>query len=307
MGAMNQACLDPPIKRSLPAYLMGYAFLLLTPQPVLATEPPQLMIEAPHSLEPQAARLRNLNPSRFLPIMDLVGLHHPGPPIRVVLAPEQSAWAKQAPSWSSAYAMGELGMIVLLPERVLSYPYESLEQVLAHEVAHVLVARSTGGRAVPRWFDEGLAMIAAHSWTVEDRARLVWAMATEEPISLDEINARFRRDRASAQQAYVLAYAFVQDLIRQTSPRLAKNVLALVAQGLPFDEALTRLTSKTPRQLEVAFWDRQSVWTRWVPVATSSVMLWLVIVLLIFYVFRKQKKRTTAIKKQWEEEETGDP
>ena len=132
-------------------------------------------------------------------------------------------------------------------------------------------------------------------------------MATEEPISLDEINARFRRDRASAQQAYVLAYAFVQDLIRQTSPRLAKNVLALVAQGLPFDEALTRLTSKTPRQLEVAFWDRQSIWTRWVPVATSSVMLWLVIVLLIFYVFRKQKKRTTAIKKQWEEEETGDP
>ena len=64
--------------------------------------------------------------------------------------------------------LGDQGLIVLLPERVPSYPDSSLDDVLLHETAHVLVARAAGGRPLPRWFQEGMAMIAGRSWGRDD-------------------------------------------------------------------------------------------------------------------------------------------
>ena len=54
----------------------------------------------------------------------------------------------------SGYALSRESVVVLLPERILSYPHGSLEEVLRHELAHVLIARAAGQRPVPRWLNE---------------------------------------------------------------------------------------------------------------------------------------------------------
>ena len=78
-------------------------------------------------------------------VMSLVGLSEPGPPIRVLLVPEASPLAGKIPAWVAGFAEGT-GMVVLLPERTPGYPDSGLEEVLAHEVAHVL-ARHAAERA----------------------------------------------------------------------------------------------------------------------------------------------------------------
>ena len=133
-----------------PAYrAMICLLVLLSAHDLRAAEPPHLVIEAPQPLLPLAERLRGMSPLAFLPVMELVGLEHPGPPILVVLALEGSEPARLAPSWAAGYAVGRAGMVVLLPERIPSYPYGSIEAVLEHEVAHVLIARAARGRPIP--------------------------------------------------------------------------------------------------------------------------------------------------------------
>jgi hypothetical protein len=286
----------------------GFAFLialsLFLPIHVLhASELPHFTFEAPTPLRPVVARLERINPTVYRETMQMMGLVHSGSVIRVILAPEHSQWAQQAPSWASGYAYSQLGTIVLLPHRIVSYPYDSLANVLVHEVAHVLLARAAHGNLVPRWFDEGLAMVAAHAWDLEDRARLTWFMVVDNPPSLKTLNSLFQKDEGSAKQAYVLSHAFVRFLLKEFGSEFPRRLLGVIAQQVPFEEAFSQVALISLAQAETVFWTRQTVWTKWVPVATSSLALWLGIIALSLYAFKKQRQRAESLKRQWDEDD----
>ena len=278
---------------------LGFCYLV-SPQLLNAFEAPHLTFEGPDHLKPYVTRLEKMGSFNFRDTMQMVGLIHPGTPIRVILAEKGSEWARHAPAWASGYALSHRGLIVLLPERVLSYPYDSLENLLAHEVAHILIERAANGKPVPRWMDEGLAMRAAHTWEFEDQARLTWFMVTRDPLSVEELNALFHQDSASAKRAYVLSYALIRYFFKEFGTEWPRVVLANLAEGVPFETAFSLATFKSPGTAVKAFWASQTAWTTWVPVATSSAVLWLGIMALTFYVFKKQRQRAEALKRQWD-------
>ncbi|MEO1084202.1 MAG: hypothetical protein AAFY88_08160, partial [Acidobacteriota bacterium] len=152
---------------------------------------PELVFEAPPELEGKIEQLRRFDPASLAGAMALLGLTDPGPPIRVIVAPEGSEAAARAPGWAVAYAVGSAGVIVLIPNRLPTYPDDDLFQTLRHEVIHVLVARAAARRQVPRWFNEGLAMVGAHEWRMEDRGRLVLAAFRRKQATMDEVSAGF--------------------------------------------------------------------------------------------------------------------
>jgi hypothetical protein len=270
--------------------------------PSLAASP-ELLVEAPPSFEPEARRLRELDPERLASAARLVGLEEPGPPIRVILAPEGSEPARIAPPWVSGYAWSERGIVVLLPQRVPTYPDSSLEDLLGHEVAHVLVARAAGGRPMPRWFHEGVAMIAGLTWGLDDRTRLTYSLVMDQEIPLAGLNDLFAGGRGAAHRAYAVSGAFVRDLLDRHGQDSVGRILDGVAAGLPFEEAFRRATGVTLAVAESSFWRRQSFWYRWVPLLTSSVTLWLGITLLALYAIKRRRERDAALRRIWDEEE----
>ena len=282
---------------------MTTLLMMTHPRPLLGSATPQFLIEAPAPLESVAAHLQEINPASLQRIIDLMGLKHPGPPIRVVLAPNDSPPAQGTPEWMSGYALSDTSTIVLLTDRAMTYPNDSLNDVFLHEIGHILAHRAAGGQPLPRWFDEGLAMMSVRTWGIEDRTRLVWAMVSGTKVSLDDLNRFFSSDATSVRRAYVLAHAFTLDLLEHTDRDVPKRILAKVKQGLSFPEAFAQATFMTLSQAEEDFWNRQTLWNRWIPVATSSGMLWLTITLLAFWAYTKQRRRTTAIKKQWREDD----
>jgi hypothetical protein len=235
--------------------------------------------------------------------MRLTGLADPGPPIRVVLAPEGSPEAGLVPRWVVGYALGDQGLIVLLPERVPRYPDSSLDDVLLHETAHVLVARAAAGRPLPRWFQEGMAMIAGRSWGLDDRTRLTLALLVDRPVSLAALDGRFALGQAEVNRAYAVAGSFVRDLLDRYGPGVAPAILAGVARGRSFEDAFFAATGTSLAAAEDSFWNRQTFWYRWVPVLTSSVTLWLLITLLALWAIRHRRRRDAAQRRIWEEEE----
>jgi len=267
------------------------------------TEPPHLVVEPLPGAAPAGERLRAMDPAQLLPTMRLVGLTQPGPPIRVIVAPEGSGPAKLVPPWISGYALSDKGLIVVMPQRVPNYPDSSLEDLLRHEVAHVLIARASGDRPLPRWFHEGLAMIAGGSWGFDDRSRLTLALLADRPVSLAELEERFSGGQSETNRAYAIAGAFVRDLFERYGPEAAPRLLAGVSKGLTFQQAFLKATGVSLSQAETAFWSRQTFWYRWVPVLTSSITLWLLITMLALWAIRRRRTRDAAQRLIWEEED----
>lgn len=268
-----------------------------------APEPPELVFEAPAELERLAARLEGLDRRPLVDIVRLTGARAPGPAIRVVLAPEESAPARRAPPWVSGYAFGAEGVVVLLPERVPRYPHRSLEDLLWHEVAHVLVARAAGGRPVPRWFNEGVAMLAGRTWGLEDRGRALWHGLAGDPVSLAELEPLFAGERGEAARAYALSGSFVRDLIHRDGPEVVAAILGWTAMGLGFEEAVVRATGTPLAQLEAELWGRHARWDRWILFLTSSAVLWVAVTLLALWAARRRRARSARQRELWELEE----
>jgi len=283
--------------------IAGLLALTLSSSPVTPSHFPTLVLDAPEHLQGLASEFAGLPPERFGAAMRLVGLDRAGGPITVVLAPEGSPEAEAAEDWVAGYAYGALGRVVLLVDRTPRYPDGSLEELLDHEVAHVLVARAAGNRPVPRWFNEGLSMVAGHAWGFGDRSRLTLVMVTRNDLPLAELDQLFGGHRGEVARAYALAGALVRDLLSRFGPDVAARILRDVRFGLSFEDAVRRSTGRSVESLESSFWRRHAFTYRWVPILTSSFTLWTGIVVLALIAFGRRRQRDAEIRARWELEE----
>lgn len=234
--------------------------------------------------------------------MELVGLDARGPEIRVVLAPESSPFARAVPAWVSGYTDGatsDVGsVVVLLAERTPSYPDGGLEEVLAHEVAHVLIHRASGGRHVPRWFDEGLAMLAARSWRLRDETELALGVLSGPRVPLWRLDDLFQGDRRDVEHGYALSGTLVRDLLDRYGPAVPRIVLARIAHGDPFEEAMRGATGATLLDIGEAFYERQASLKRWIPILTSTAALWFAISLLAIVAGIRKRRRRVELEEE---------
>jgi hypothetical protein len=267
-----------------------------------SSDVPQLNIEAPEELAAARTRLESFETSRLRGVMQLVGLDEAGDPIRVVLAPEGSAVAQRAPLPIAGFAVAGENVIVLFPARSPSYPHDTLEGVLHHEVAHVLMARAARGAPLPLWFHEGLAVLAERTWRLEDQARLLRELMLVSRTPLDRVEALFAADPGARARAYTLAAAFVRDLMRRHGRDAPANILRRVGRGEPFERAFVQATGETLAEAEIAFWNGHRFWTTIGPFLTSQTALWMIVTLVAVYAIIRRRQQRAAQRRRWEEQ-----
>jgi hypothetical protein len=276
----------------------------LSGQPSSAVRPavPELVIEAPAELAAARARLRSFDTSRLAGVMRLLGIDDAGPPIRVVLSPETADVARQAPPSTAGFAIGEESLVVLFPSRSPTYPADTLEDVLHHEVAHVLITRASGGRPVPRWFHEGLAMAAERTWGLEDQARLLQEVSFVTPTPFSSLNSLFEQGEGARTRAYALSGAFVRDLMQQHGGAAPGMLLGRMAAGASFDSAFETVMGDSVAAEEAAFWDRHRFWSRWGPFFTTTTALWMGVTVLALIAIVRQRQKNAERRNRWTED-----
>lgn len=271
--------------------------------PLAAPAAPRLEVVAPPELEATAREVRRLGEGDLSAVLEATGVAEISPPIRVALVPEHEELARRTPEWISGMASGRDSVVVLFPARTRTYPETDLRSLLHHEVAHVLVARASRGAPVPRWFNEGVATVAARQWGLEDRARFTLAVIGRNPGSTRDLDRGFSGDRGDVIRSYALSAALVRSLRRRFGPDVTARILAAAASSRTFDEAFRHATGEPLAAVERAFFRRQVVWTAWVPFLTSTTALWMGITLLALWAIRRRRERSAALRARWEREE----
>jgi MYXO-CTERM domain-containing protein len=276
---------------------------LLTASSIGAQAPPSLFIEAPPELAAERRRIDAFDTQPLATIVRAVGLSAPGPPMRVVLGRNDDEWARQVPPWTAGFAVGSASLIVLFPSRSPAYPHDTLEDVLRHEVAHVLISRAAGGRQVPRWFHEGLAVAVERPWNLEDRMRFTSALLFGPRLGLAAIDELFAGDEGAQQRAYSLSAALVRYLIHEQGSDAPSRILREVARGQPFNSALAAVAGQPVLDLEAAFWRSQRAWTTWIPLIASSTAIWFGVIGLAALAVRRRRQRSRQLRRRWDDEE----
>ncbi len=264
---------------------------------------PQLMIEAPETLTAAAEQIQAFDLSRLSRVMAIIGLTDVGTPIRVLLVPEGTALANTTPAWVAAFADATRDLVVLLPERIGSYPYSSLETVLHHEVSHILTARATAGRRIPRWFNEGLASAAERTWSVGIRSRFAWEFVLSKRLTPTQFEGLFEGSSREIETAYVLADRLVRDLLEQYGSDTPARIFSRMSQGASFEVALYVTTGASVDGFMRTFWRRHSVWESWVSVAGHPFAQWSLITLLALTAIWRHRRKRRARRHLWEMEE----
>jgi hypothetical protein len=267
---------------------------------------PQLSIEAPQELADARARLSSFDMERLRGVMQLVGVTEAGDPIRVVLLPESYPMAQRTLPPTAGYALPAENLIVLMPARSPRYPHDTLEDVLHHEVAHVLMARAAGGRELPLWFHEGLAVIAERTWGLEDQARLVRELVLVSRTPLADVDAMFASDEGSKARAYTLAAAFVRDLIRRHGAGAPADILRRMRGGETFERAFAMTTGESVARAETVFWSRNRFWMSIGPFLTTDTALWMIVTVVALVAIIRRRQQRAARRRRWEEEESGE-
>jgi len=235
--------------------------------------------------------------------MALVGLEDAGAPIHVLLMPEEAPLAQRTPRWIDGFAVAERDTVVLLPGRVLSYPHDSLGALLRHEVTHVLLSRAAGGKELPRWFQEGVALLAARDWEMEDREKLLLGGITGVPPGTAALQRAFDGEGYSIETAYAIAGALVQELVHEHGREVVGRVASEVARGESFSSAFRAATGNGLGDFEAAFWRRFRWRYRWVPFLTSGATLWMGVTVLAMVAIARRRQRDAEIRRRWDEEE----
>jgi len=263
----------------------------------------ELNLEAPEKLHAVAEQIKQFDKSRFDQVVRLLGITDLGGPIRVVLVPEDSRIARDTPSWVAAFANPPNDLIVLFPSRIGSYPYDSLEAVLRHEVAHILSSRAAGGNRLPRWFSEGLASTVERPWDIAVRSRFIWASITSDAPNISDIEGLFSDNASRAARGYTISHALVRNLLTRYGPSLVPTLLAYVKSGETFDQAFLSATGTTISRATLMFWNNSGGWEEWVTFLASPYTLWTLITSLALVAIWKHRRRRIERHKQWAEAE----
>jgi hypothetical protein len=159
---------------------------------------------------------------------------------------------------------------------------------------------------VPRWFNEGLAMSVERSWGLEDQSRLLYQLVLGPVITLNEVERLFAGSESNQSRAYALSGAFLRDLMEQHGERSPAEILSRVGRGETFDRAFTTVIGVPLDSAESAFWERQKIWTTWLPIITSSTAVWMAVTIIALFAIRRRRRKDAELRRKWEEEEPED-
>jgi hypothetical protein len=198
--------------------------------------------------------------------------------------------------WISGLAFPDQGLVVLSARGNEVF---GASDTFVHEIAHLYLASSLQGRPVPRWFQEGFAMLVAGEELGERLKTFLGAAATGSFLTLEELSDSFPGEVPKVHLAYAQSQLFVRWLQRSTGGAGVKNLVQALQVGMPFDLAFDRTFGGSPGTLWKRFERTVDPLSSWLVFATSAAVLWMLVMILFLWAYVRKRRRAAARKAMW--------
>ncbi len=209
-----------------------------------------------------------------------------------------------APAWAEATAWPRHGAVFLKAPRLRSGLARSMEQVLDHELTHVILGRAFRGAPVPRWLQEGLAQYVAREYTAETTRLIARGSLGKGLLDLRELASGFPDDPLRAQLAYAQSADLVAFLHNEFGPESITILVRRMASGQAVGASVKAATGLSLDQVDERWRSRLASSELWLPALVNDSTWWvlgaLVMVLGALLVRRRNRRRL----QEWEEEES---
>jgi hypothetical protein len=207
------------------------------------------------------------------------------------------------PRYASGVAYSGIGLVLLtLAPRFPNEAHDML-QIFRHELAHVALHDAVGDRPIPRWFNEGFAVMASGE-TSFDRVSTLWtATIADRLLPLAEVERSFPSDETKASVAYAQASDIVRFLVRREERHRFRALVRQLKDGHTLDAAARQAYGVDLATLEYEW--REDVakrYTFW-PVLFSGTFVWVGVLGLFVLGWRKRRARARLTLERWARDE----
>lgn len=227
--------------------------------------------------------------------------------LTVYLCPTQSSFDRLTggviPHWGEAAADPVAWRIFLKAPRL----NESKHITLKHELVHLLLAELAYPNRLPRWFNEGAAILLAAETQHVEPTLLSRAMATNSLLTFDDIEAMLAFPNEKASLAYAESYHAVNFLTRRFGFSAITNYARARAQHADGRFAFQQAFNEDLWDFETAFFDYVRKNFRWYFLWEETVLWGVGIFSLFIAAYIATRLRTRKKAAQWEQEEAEPP
>jgi len=210
------------------------------------------------------------------------------------------------PEYAAGVAYPEIGLVLLTVQPVHPNQNHDLAEVFRHELAHVALEDAVAGRPVPRWFNEGFAVLASGETSFVRMQTLFTATVSDNLLSLSEMERSFPAHEAEVSIAYAQAADVVRFLVRREELHRFRGLVSRLRDGETLDEAMLNSYGVELATLESEWREEMAKrYTFW-PVMFSGTFVWMGTIGLFVLGWRKRRRKAALTMARWDHEEAAE-
>jgi hypothetical protein len=216
------------------------------------------------------------------------------------------AEASGMPHWAAGVAHPPSGEIIIARHAPDGSP-TNLEELLRHEMTHVILHRATGGEELPRWFHEGVAESIANEVDLLRAEALAGAVFGVGVPPITELEAAFHGDARQASVAYAAARDFATWLrYHDVDGSQFRQLFSQLRMGRGFDTAVADAYGENLTELDEQW--RAGLFGRfvWFPLLGSGELPFLLLGPVIGYAWWRRRQQMAAAWARLEAEDEAD-
>ncbi len=212
----------------------------------------------------------------------------------------QQETGERLPDWSQAVTKTETGIVYLL---VKPAGDRDLSIVLRHELVHVLLGRNVPAGLLPRWFEEGVAMLYSGESLSDYASILSRANLTHSLLTLAEIENVLQFQRGKANLAYAESYLSVKMIVDALGWPALNQLLKSTLQFQNWQSAFQAVLEMDSEQFQWQLFNYVHDHYRWSFFLQSDYLLWIVLPILAVAAYVIIRLRNYRTYRRWQQEE----
>ena len=206
------------------------------------------------------------------------------------------------PDWGIGAAIPSQGLIVLKSPAKFHYA-RPFSEVLEHELAHIFLDKKSRGADLPRWMDEGFAMMQSKEWRIGQDLRVAMANLTGSIVPLSQIENLNSFSDSKAELAYTESYLALSYFLDAYGKEGFFRLLDLLSSGESLDLTFFKTTGSSYLGFQEEFVNYLKKKYDLFAILGDTFLLWLGLAFLLVFLYLIKRYYNRKTLKRWEYED----